>query len=304
MTASASGTWTQYSYDDSTWTSVTLGSVTAPASSTQYYRKTFTGVADMAAYDARFFYHCGIVAYINGVQIFADNMPDTPVTATTPATGCYSAAAYRAVMRPGSEIQNAETVLAVEIHFTEEASPDVDFNAFLAALAPSVTGTSCTIVSDGVEMSSSVENIAMAFDFDKSTAAAMMPTPTEPINIDYVFTNMVPYIAGLRVWPFYSGYSAAKSLIWSGKNSGTTYNTIITPSSRCRTVVNVPTVLVRVLKGVNYDLHSQRTKAEMDRERGFVRLDGLQGIESAIGRLSVQRFLCVGELLCTVRIAM
>ena len=228
MTASASGTWTQYSYDDSTWTSVTLGSVTAPASSTQYYRKTFTGVADMAAYDARFFYHCGIVAYINGVQIFADNMPDTPVTATTPATGCYSAAAYRAVMRPGSEIQNAETVLAVEIHFTEEASPDVDFNAFLAALAPSVTGTSCTIVSDGVEMSSSVENIAMAFDFDKSTAAAMMPTPTEPINIDYVFTNMVPYIAGLRVWPFYSGYSAAKSLVWSGKNSGTTYNTIIT----------------------------------------------------------------------------
>ena len=83
-----------------------------------------------------------------------------------------------------------------------------------------------------------------------------------------------------------------------------TYNTIITPSSRCRTVVNVPTVVVRVLKGVNYDLHSQRTKAEMDRERGFVRLDGLQGIESAIGRLSVQRFLCVGELLCTVRIAM
>ena len=69
-------------------------------------------------------------------------------------------------------------------------------------------------------------------------------------------------------------------------------------------MVNVPTVVVRVLKGVNYDLHSQRTKAEMDRERGFVRLDGLQGIESAIGRLSVQRFLCVGELLCTVRIAM
>ena len=228
MTASASGTWTQYSYDDSTWTSVTLGSVTAPASSTQYYRKTFTGVADMAAYDARFFYHCGIVAYINGVQIFADNMPNTPVTATTPAAGCYSTAAYRAVMRPGSEIQNAETVLAVEIHFTEEASPDVDFNAFLAALAPSVTGTSCTIVSDGVEMSSSVENIAMAFDFDKSTAAAMMPTPTEPINIDYVFNNTTPYVVGLRLWPYNAPSNATRSLTWSGKNSGTTYNTIIT----------------------------------------------------------------------------
>ena len=83
-----------------------------------------------------------------------------------------------------------------------------------------------------------------------------------------------------------------------------TYNTIITPSSRCRTVVNVPTVALRVLKGVNYDIHSQRSNADQERERGFVRLDDLHGIESAISKLSVQRFLCVGELLCTMRIAM
>ena len=46
-----SGTWTEYNYADSTWSQVTLGSVTAEVSGPQYFRKTFTGLPNLAAYE-------------------------------------------------------------------------------------------------------------------------------------------------------------------------------------------------------------------------------------------------------------
>ena len=49
MTTGATGTWTQYAFDDNSWTAVTLGSATE-VSGTQYFRKTFTGLTGMAAY--------------------------------------------------------------------------------------------------------------------------------------------------------------------------------------------------------------------------------------------------------------
>ena len=78
--------WTAYSFSDSTWSDVTLGSVTTTVSGTQYFRKQFVSLANMAAYDARLYYKAGVIAYINGAEVYRDNMPAGIVTSTTAAT--------------------------------------------------------------------------------------------------------------------------------------------------------------------------------------------------------------------------
>ena len=50
------GGWNQYSFAESGWTDVTLGSVTQQASGTQYFRKTYAGATGMAAVDVQFLY--------------------------------------------------------------------------------------------------------------------------------------------------------------------------------------------------------------------------------------------------------
>lgn len=79
--------WNQYNHPDNAWTSVTCGSTTQQVVGTQYFRKTFAGVSGMAAIDAQFKYKSGIVAYINGVEIFRDNMPAGEISQGTMAIG-------------------------------------------------------------------------------------------------------------------------------------------------------------------------------------------------------------------------
>ena len=100
---SISGDWTAYSFSDSTWSDATLGSVTTTVSGTQYFRKQFVCLASMAAYDVRLYYQAGVIAYINGAEIYRDNMPAGDITSTTAATGQYTNIAYRGFIRPGSE---------------------------------------------------------------------------------------------------------------------------------------------------------------------------------------------------------
>ena len=229
MTSSATGTWTQYTYDDSAWNTVTLGTEMTPVAGTQYFRKTFSGIAAMAAHETRFYYKCGIVAYLNGVQIFSDNMRDA-ITPTTPAAGCYSTTAYRAIVRPGSEIESAQSVLAVELHFQDETAP-VDFNAFMAALAPSIPGSTCYAIADGVTVTASVTTIDRMFDWDKVTSSVAPASTTDPFTVYFSFNNTMPYLSGLRIWPSTSTYNAPHTLTWSGKSTGSEYSTVISASN-------------------------------------------------------------------------
>ena len=79
---SVTGSWTEYSFEDSSWSEGTLGSVSSSVSGTQYFRKQFTGLASMAAYDVRLYYKAGVVAYINGAEVYRDNMAAGDVTST------------------------------------------------------------------------------------------------------------------------------------------------------------------------------------------------------------------------------
>lgn len=125
----------------------------------------------MAAYEMDFMYLYGIVAYINGVEVFRDNMASGAVSASSVATGSYQTLEYHAVVRPSYEAASAQSVLAVELHFlTATTASAVDFNAFVALIAPSTTDSNCYVYgADFTLTASGGTNVANAFDWGKNS---------------------------------------------------------------------------------------------------------------------------------------
>lgn len=76
---------------------------------TQYFRKAFTGIADLAAYEFDFNYRYGIIAYVNGAEIYRDHMPAGAVTPDTASEGAFDAYEYRGVIRPACTTSRAST---------------------------------------------------------------------------------------------------------------------------------------------------------------------------------------------------
>ena len=141
-----SGRWRELDFDDSEWKELVLGKSTVQSTGTQYFRKIFNGAADISAYEIRLRYSHGIVAYIDGVEIYRDNMPEGKPTAATLATASYATLEYRGVIRSAEEIKEMESVLAVELHFTDaDHKQTIDFDAFLA-LYSSKRDDGCLVV--------------------------------------------------------------------------------------------------------------------------------------------------------------
>ena len=165
-TSSIASDWFAINFSDSNWQQVTLGSVAA-ATGTQYFRKQFTNLANMAAYEARFNYRYGIIAYMNGVEIYRDHMAEGAVTPSTASTGAYDTYEYHGVIRPSAEAESANNVLAVELHFSTSGENAVDFDAFVASIAPSTSQNSnCFIYPYGATITSSGgSSPANIFDF-------------------------------------------------------------------------------------------------------------------------------------------
>ena len=221
--------WTAYSFSDSTWSDATLGSVTATASGTQYFRKQFVGLANMAAYDVRLYYKAGVVAYINGAEVYRDNMPAGTVSAGTTATGEYSEIAYRGFIRPGSEVAAQQSILAVEVHFLT-AQTNVDFNAYLAILAASTTEGNCFVYAEPVDVDTTGgTNVANIFDFGRTSYYNAASTYL-PATVTYSFEGPRPYVNSVRVWPYTSITSAPSTFTWQGSNDNSQWTNVVSVS--------------------------------------------------------------------------
>ena len=218
---SVSAEWTAYSFDDTTWSEATLGSDIPSVSGVQYFRKQFVGLAAMAAYDVRLKYKAGVIAYINGAEVYRDNMPAGDVTLTTATTGEYSETAYRGFIRPGSEVASQNSILAVEIHNLHPEAT-IDFNAYLAILAASTTESNCFIYADKTTVQTDdSENAVNLFDFDKSSkySADSSRLPMS-LTATYTFEGPRPFINSVRVWTFSNLHKAPGTFTWQGSNDG------------------------------------------------------------------------------------
>ena len=210
--------WTLASFDDNDWELVSLGAPGDPIMYTQYYRKSFSGIADMAAYESCFYYQYGILVYINGVEFFRDHMPEGPVLPSTSSQGVYLVKDYHGVIRPGSEIAPAANTLAVEVHFPQySGAMTPEFNAFVAFLsssAPIGSSVNCYAYPYTVTLTSYGFNATHIFDYDSTSffSSAYLPT-----SVFYAFQGSRAHINGLRIWPAESVATTPSEFSWDGR---------------------------------------------------------------------------------------
>ena len=215
MSDQYSADWMKNSFEDSGWNDETMGSVSGVYSGTQYFRKAFTGISGMAAYEVRMNYCFGVIAYVNGVEVFRDNMPEGSVTQSTAATSQYNDVAMRGFIRPGSEITDSG-IFAAELHFTSEGSQSsVDFDALLAAVSSAITDENCFIYpyTTTLTASSTAYQLSNIFDMDRGTYASLSSFEGKSIN----------YAMDLSVIPFINGFRYYISYYYSNIMSATVY---------------------------------------------------------------------------------
>ena len=87
----------------------------------EYYFKSFLGREHFAAYEIKFRYQAGIIAYLNGVEIYRDNLPDGELSPSTTSQSVYSSVSYRGTIRTGGEITCMNCFLAVAVYSEESA---------------------------------------------------------------------------------------------------------------------------------------------------------------------------------------
>jgi hypothetical protein len=117
---------------------------------TTYFRKTvnITTSSSYTSYVASFRRDDGIVLYINGAEVYRNNMPTGTITYTTPAsTACSDdGATVFSVTVPSSVIVSGTNVIAAEIHQNVGTSSDVTFEFAFTAVTNSIAATIPTIV--------------------------------------------------------------------------------------------------------------------------------------------------------------
>ena len=214
--------WNQYSFGDSQWNEVTLGTSTQETAATIYFRKTFVGVTGMAAILTQFKYTEGIVAYINGAEIFRDNMPAGEISQSTPASGSYSTTDFHGVIRPSYVAESAQSVLAVELHFTDATSRSISFDAYLTYAGGISEDNNCYASYVPVSASSvDITDVAQAFDYKISMGAAADGDDL-PVTMTMTFTgNMIPMANGFRIWPYIMDYYPPSAFSVRGSSSAT-----------------------------------------------------------------------------------
>ena len=227
--------WYAVNFGESGWSAVTLGSVTAPATGSQYFRKSFAGIANMAAYEVELNYKFGMILYVNGVEVFRDHMPDGVVSPSTASYGAYETYGYHGVIRPAAEIEAGNSVLAVELHFPGgTTSAAVDFNAYVAAVAsstPIVENTKCYVYPYSVTVTATGgTNPGNIFNFGRTdyyyAAATVLPA-----TVTYELGGPRAHINGLRVWPYtYVTQSPGTFTLSGAVSSSSTYTNVVSTS--------------------------------------------------------------------------
>jgi acid phosphatase type 7 len=140
--------WVAPAFDDSGWQSgpaelgygdgdestvVSFGPNSSSKYITTYFRHTFD-VADPSQYSGltlRVVRDDGVVVYLNGVEVFRDNMPSGTITSTTLASSAIGGSSESTFLESSispSLLQAGANVIAAEIHQANATSSDISFN--------------------------------------------------------------------------------------------------------------------------------------------------------------------------------
>ena len=187
--------WREYSFADDSWVDA---SPTIHASGTQYFRRRFVGAPNMASIEAQFRYSDGVVAYINGVEIYRDNMPEGEPTEGTAATKSYGTSDYRGVIRSSEVAEAAESVLAVEVHFKTSHQDAIDFDVLLVYGAGIGEHNQCSVVT--LEYTATGLSTAEAARDYNIRSQAVFPKDGFDFLFFYLKGAVRPFVNGIRLF--------------------------------------------------------------------------------------------------------
>lgn len=152
--------WTDSTYDDSIWafgngifgygngnegTTLDFGSDASNKRTTTYLRHIFN-VEDASIYDSLVFNLLrddGAVVYLNGNEIFRQNMPSGTITYNTFASGAVAGADETKYFthKTGNLLVTGKNVIAVELHQASATSSDLSFDMEVGFELPPLTAT-------------------------------------------------------------------------------------------------------------------------------------------------------------------
>jgi 3',5'-cyclic AMP phosphodiesterase CpdA len=187
--------WRTAAYNDASWkqgvTRLSYGEIGDPTSATApnfvsygpsatskyittYFRKKIT-ISDASIYngfDMRVLRDDGVVVYVNGSEVYRNNMPAGNITSTTTASaslGDGEEIIWQTVTLPKTAFVNGENTITAEVHQFNGTSSDMSFNMELL-------GTSCTTATpSGSRLGASI--VPMKPDAE-TNRVTLYPNPT------------------------------------------------------------------------------------------------------------------------------
>ncbi|MBL7922708.1 MAG: metallophosphoesterase [Bacteroidia bacterium] len=142
--------WNSYSFSDATWKSgaAELGFGDAPATTllssgiTAYFRKKFTlyNPSQYASFSCRLRRDDGIVVYLNGAEVYRNNMPAGSISGTTTSVSSCSDDGNTILVFnvPLTAFNSGGNVMAAEVHNVSAGSTDLTFELELLGQLPAV----------------------------------------------------------------------------------------------------------------------------------------------------------------------
>ncbi len=143
--------WTAIDFVDTAWSTGTgifgyggnteaTTSITGNRTNTYYFRKQFN-VSNPALFSSLLLEvvrESGVIVYLNGIEIYRDNMPASAVNYLTPAVNSVTARTYRRATIPTNALVAGTNVIAAEVHLFGPGDDSTRFDLGLAAVPMSI----------------------------------------------------------------------------------------------------------------------------------------------------------------------
>ncbi len=189
--------WNDINYNASSWSqgSAQLGygdsdenTVISSNTKTAYFRKNFT-VADPNAFvgvDLELIFDDGAVVYLNGSEVWRQNMPNGTITYNTFASSSSSDNEY-ATNSIANSLVAGDNVLAVEVHQVSNTSSDISFDLKATASIPG----SVNITRGPYLQKASASNITVRYRTASATQT-IIKYGTNINNLNQTYSNTSP----------------------------------------------------------------------------------------------------------------
>ena len=158
-----SGSWNSIGYDDSSWSTgnALLGFNDAETTTlnssvtTAYFRKTvqISNASSITSIDLSAIRDDGMIVYVNGTEVWRDNMPSGTVSYSTEASNYVNGSTTWIYQSISNNLVDGNNVVAVEIHIKtpkgKNKTPDMSFDFAMTTSASSSRVASTKEVSSG-----------------------------------------------------------------------------------------------------------------------------------------------------------